>query len=263
VDPVRTSKKALESLYREYNKRKYVHPDPIEFLYRYRNVRDREIAGLVASALAYGRVNQILKSIEIVLSRMGASPQRYLAESSVSSIAAAFPGFKHRFTKDVGLVSLLLGARNAILTHGSLNRCFVAGLREDDPTVAPAIERFAEALNCEDRFLLPRPSHGSACKRLNLYLRWMVRRDDVDPGGWQGVSSAKLIVPIDIHMKRIAGRLGLTRRKTPNMAMALEVTAAFRRIAPDDPVRYDFALTRFGIRPELEISGLLQRLRTT
>ncbi len=95
--------------------------------------------------------------------------------------------------------------------------------------------------------LLPSPGKGSACKRLNLFLRWMVRSDDVDPGGWSGVDAGKLIVPLDTHMHRMGLEVGLTRRKQADMQAALEVTRAFRTIAPEDPVRYDFALTRLGI----------------
>lgn len=101
-------------------------------------------------------------------------------------------------------------------------------------------------------FFLPTPSGKSACKRLNLFLRWMVRRDEVDPGVWHDVPQSKLVVPLDVHMHGIARYLGFTHRKRADMRAALEVTAAFRRFAPEDPVRYDFALTRFGIREELE-----------
>ncbi len=109
--------------------------------------------------------------------------------------------------------------------------------------------------------LLCHPAAGSACKRLNLYLRWMVRRDDVDPGGWTGVSPARLVIPLDVHMHRIGRGLGLTQSRYANLRTALEITAAFRRIAPDDPVRYDFALTRLGIRSDTDLEGFLARCR--
>jgi uncharacterized protein (TIGR02757 family) len=128
----------------------------------------------------------------------------------------------------------------------------------DDETVWDALGRFAcELLSCGGLgacHLIPDPERGSACKRLLLYLRWMVRHDVVDPGGWEGVSAAKLVVPLDTHMFRLCRAMGFVTRKQASARAALEATAAFRRVMPDDPVRYDFALTRLGINPEVKIS---------
>ncbi len=253
------TKATLEKLYRKYNRRKYVHPDPLEFLYSYPDLRDREIAGLIASSLAYGRVAQILNSVRSVLDRMGRHPRRFLAKSSASTLARTFRGFKHRFTTDKEIVSLLVGMKRAIAKHGSLNKCFLAGMDKQDETVMPALGRFAAEINCCGRYLIPSAHRGSACKRLNLFLRWMVRKDAVDPGGWDGIPRSKLVVPLDTHMARIGKGLGFTRRKSTGIQMALDITAAFRSFAPADPVKYDFCLTRFGIRDDMELSTLLDR----
>jgi uncharacterized protein (TIGR02757 family) len=247
----------LEELYRRYNRKRYVHPDPLEFLYRYPAVGDREVAGLIAASLAYGRVAQILKSVEAVLSRMGRSPAGFLQQSSERRLATTFRGFKHRFTTDTELVSLLCGIKRVIAEHGSLNSCFVAGLKHDDETILPALAGFACALGCCGKYLIPVPESGSACKRLNLFLRWMVRKDAVDPGGWKGVPREKLIVPLDTHMATIGCSLGMTRRRTPDIRMALDITGWFRKRQPADPVKYDFALTRFGIRADMKMSDLI------
>ena len=134
------------------------------------------------------------------------------------------------------------------------------GLDETDETVLGAMTAFASQLGRDCAHLVARPEKGSACKRMSLFLRWMVREDAVDPGGWTGVSPAQLIVPLDVHMERIGQMLNLTGRKSPNMGMALDITEAFRSMAPDDPVKYDFALTRFGIRDGLEPADLLRCL---
>ncbi len=252
---------ALESLRERYNRREFVHPDPIEFLYKYDDVRDREAAGLVAATLAYGRVMSILKSVARVLDRMG-EPARFLRETSEDDIRRAFAGFRHRVTSGETLALLLVGMKRVAAKHGSLESCFRAGLAEGDETVLPALTRFVDALTTAAGVcpvhLLSSPARGSACKRLHLYLRWMVRRDEVDPGGWQGVSPAKLVVPLDVHMHRMGRALGFTRRLHADGRAALEVTAAFRRIAPDDPVKYDFALTRLGIRRDADLSAFLR-----
>lgn len=242
----------LDKLYSQYNRREYVHPDPLEFLYNYDDVADREIVGLVASSLAYGRVAQILRSVSTALERMP-SPSRFLRGSTRPGLHATFDGFKHRFSTGSELAELLYGAKMAIKRHGSLHACFTAGMNDDDETVTPALERFVGNLAKAKSSLVPRPSLGSSCKRLHLYLRWMVRKDDVDPGGWNNVCPSKLVVPLDTHMHKLSRAMGLTRRKQADRRTAEEITTAFRTVAPDDPVRYDFALTRLGIRTDTDM----------
>ncbi|MCP4105693.1 MAG: TIGR02757 family protein [Desulfobacteraceae bacterium] len=250
------NKKNLEILYRKFNKRKYVHPDPLEFLYEYKSPDDREIVGLVASSLAYGRVAQILKSVSYVLNIMGASPSLFLKNASHKTLQKKLKGFKHRFATGDKLSAMLMGAKNIIEEYGSLYECFLAGLKKNDETIVRAMSFFAEKItgSAHDNpgHLIPLPEKGSACKRMNLFLRWMVRKDDVDPGGWEKIPSSKLIIPLDTHMHQICLRSGMTVRKQANMRTALEITSGFKKLVPDDPVRYDFALTRLGIRDDAD-----------
>jgi len=255
-------KETLDGIHARFNRPEYVHPDPLEFLYRYERARDIEIVGLVASSLAYGRVAQILKNVSCVLDVMGPSPFDYLASSSRHSLESDFAGFRHRFTSGSDVAALLWGARELIAKYGSLNACFLAGSRPGDETVLPAMTKFVEEMEnragCRLDFILPSPKRKSACKRLNLFLRWMVRRDDVDPGVWTGIPTSKLFVPMDTHMHRICRRLGFTQRRQADLRAALEATRAFSRISPDDPVKYDFALTRPSIAdiPAPELLGI-------
>ena len=264
--PPLLNKSALDELYERYNRRELVRGDPLGFLYDYEDPADREVVGLVAASLAYGRVAHILKSVASVLGRMGPSPAAFLRRSSRGSLGALFGDFKHRFTTGEELCHLLFGARSVIQRRGSLEGAFLAGLRADHETVLPALCAFADELRAADggtrSHLLPAPSLGSACKRLNLFLRWMVRQDDVDPGGWGRVPASKLVVPLDVHMHRIGLALGLTTRKPANMRTALEITGGYREVAPDDPVRYDFALTRLGIMGEGRLGAFLERCRS-
>ena len=251
----------LEHLYGKYNRREFVHPDPLEFLYNYDDPLDREVVGLIASSLAYGRVPQILKSVSNVLEKMMPSPSRFIEESSMGSLLDIFSGFKHRFTTGDEIAAMLFGMKNVIMKYGSLHACFKTGFINNGESILPAITEFVEELssgfNCRSNSLLPLPAKGSACKRINLFLRWMVRRDDVDPGGWDDVPTSRLIVPLDTHMHRICLTLGLTKRKQADMKTALEITDSFRAVVPDDPVRYDFALTRLGIRKDADLASLL------
>lgn len=244
----------LERLYSVWNDPRYIHPDPLEMVRPFRRAEDREIAALLASSLAYGRVNQILKSVQRVLEVMGASPAAYLRNGSAERFDRDFSGFKHRFHTGRDLALLLCGIRAALDRYGTLQHCFLAGFSERDRTVLPAAERFVEEL-CRffpdgESTLLPSPKRGSACKRLHLMLRWLVRKDKVDPGGWDSVPRRCLLIPLDTHMHRLARMLGLTARNAADRRTAEEVTEAFSRCCPEDPVRYDFVLTRFGIHPD-------------
>ncbi len=256
----------LDELYARYNRREFVHPDPLEFLYDYKDICDREIVGLVASSLAYGRVAQILKSVSSVFERMP-SPLIFLRHASRKSLLNTFKGFKHRFTTEEEIAMMLFGIKRIIERYGSLHACFTACMNDDDATILPALSDFVKELIAESEgrrnSLLPLPTRGSACKRLHLFLRWMVRKDEVDPGGWDNVPRSMLIVPLDTHMYRICLALGLTQRKQADMRTAMEITTAFRTIAPDDPVKYDFALTRLGIRDDTDMDAFLKQCSVT
>ncbi len=258
-------KNSLDKLYRKYNKKEYVHPDPLEFLYNYRYIRDREIAGFIASSLAYGRVAQILNSVSGVLDKMGSSPYAFLSNSTLSSLGKTCGGFKHRFAGDENLTAMLTGLKQVLDEYGSLYACFLKGVGQKDETVLKGLEFFTGKIisGCcgKPGHLIPLVTKGSACKRLNLYLRWMVRKDDVDPGGWEKIPTSMLIIPLDVHMHRISRLIGFTDRKQADMITALEITSCFRKIAPEDPVKYDFALTRFGIRADMSIDDFLKKVR--
>ncbi len=248
----------LERLYAKYNHRRLVAPDPLQFLYRYSEPADVEIVALLASGLAYGRVQQIEKSLSRLFKRMGGSPSTFVREFD-SHKRAKLKDFKHRFTAGDDISNLLELLRDVYERFGSIEQFFVQGLDEGDANIIPALTKFCDSLcamyaerhngtqSSGLKYLLPSPARGSACKRLNLFLRWMVRDDDVDPGLWRSVDKAKLIVPIDVHMGRLCKILGLYARKTVTLSAAVEITESFSEIEPADPAKYDFALSRIGI----------------
>jgi len=231
--------------------------------------------GLVAACLAYGRVAQILASIGKVLAALNApgeasvrasarasarssvraSPRAALQRMSEKEIRGRLEGFVHRFTPSRQMSSLLVGVKRAIEAYGSLEELFARGTARGQETILPALTAFVDKLRalcggpgaCPS--LLSSPEDGSACKRLNLYLRWMIRRDAVDPGPWKLPLRAKLVVPLDTHLFRISTGIGLTARKQADMKTAVEITRRFAEVSPGDPVRYDFSLTRLGINP--------------
>jgi uncharacterized protein (TIGR02757 family) len=248
----------LEKLYKRYNRRELISPDPLQFLYRYSDPADIEITAFLASALAYGRVQQIEKSLENLLGRMGESPSEFVVNFDKDK-KQTLKDFKHRFTTGDDISDLLTLLKTAITRCGSIERYFALGYNPSDRNIIPALSKFCNSLldihaaghngktNSGLKYLLVSPDGGSTCKRLNLFLRWMVRDDDVDAGLWKSVDQAKLIVPVDVHMSRLCKILGLYDRKTVSLSAAVEITESFAKIEPADPVKYDFALSRIGI----------------
>lgn len=197
--------------------------------------------------------------METVLNMLGPSPSDYLKSADPVGLHSRLDDFRHRFTPGSEVVDFLFSISSLQKQHGTTGNFFckligTAGYME-------ALDLFVcSVLSTMDRsYLLPRPSRGSACKRLHLFMRWMVRQDDVDPGGWSMISPSDLIVPVDVHMFRVGKCLGFTERKAADGKTALEITEGFRKLSPDDPVKYDFALTRFGIQ-NLKDCSLFRKL---
>jgi uncharacterized protein (TIGR02757 family) len=234
-------------------------PDPLELALRYDDPLDQELAGLLAAAFAYGRADIIVRNIGAMLARMGGSPHAYLRDTFTPAEAARrFHGFTHRFHKAPELIALLDRLAKILRTHGSLGALFRDGYDAADADIGPTLARFVSriihvippATNPERKaleYLLTSPDGGSACKRMNLYLRWMIRRTGPDLGLWTFADPAKLLMPVDTHIHRIATFLGLNRRQTADWKAARAITDRLARFDRADPVRYDFALCRLGI----------------
>ena len=228
-----------------------IEPDPLQLVLRFDDPLDQEVAGLIAAAFAYGRAETIVANMGVVLARMKPSPFRYLQTFDRSEAAKRFAGFAHRFHKTPDLVAFLGCIADVIREHGSIGALFEKCYEADAPDIAPSLSRFVCSVSASDnkalRYLLTNPEDGSACKRMNLYLRWMVRRTPPDLGLWTFVDPAKLVMPLDTHVHRIATFLGLSDRKSGDWKAARALTDNLARFDAADPVRYDFALCRLGI----------------
>lgn len=248
----------LERIYARYTRAELVSPDPLEFLGRFSAPQDRELAALLAACFAYGNVKQILKNINGLLAKMPRGPHAFITQTEPAQMRRIFKGFRYRFTGEEELCAFLCALRRVLKKYGSLENCFLSHYDPADESVLPALRGFARELRrgTDLHSLVPDPDKNSALKRLNLFLRWMVRQDAVDPGGWQNVSPAQLIVPLDVHMHRIARKLGLTKRNAADITTALEISRAFKKCCPHDPIKYDFCLTRFGIRDDMDYNNL-------
>lgn len=253
-------KARFEDLYRAFDHIDSA-TDPIHIVRRYGAADDREIVGFCAASLAFGRVASVLQSIESLLAVMKPSPAEYVRAFNPASERARIKPLVHRWIRGDDLTALMLILQRMLRESGSIEGFFAEG---DDPSqvdVSGALDSFSgRAMKTDLRpaygrvpkrpgvcYFFPRPEAGSACKRLNLFLRWMVRRDAIDLGVWTRVAPARLIVPLDTHVIRVGRCLALTRRISPGWKMAADITAALRRVDPADPVRYDFSLCHVGM----------------
>ena len=251
-------KNVLQKLYRKYNRRNLIKPDPLQFVYNYSSRADMEIAGLLSAVLAYGRVEQIQNSLTKLLGLMGDSPYEFVRDFNKAH-SRKLHGFKHRFTTGDDISDMLMLLKKVFKKYDNIENYFLLGYSKTDHNIIPALTYFSDSLlkmhttehpgetNRGLKYLLGSPAEGSACKRLNLFLRWMVRDDRVDAGLWKHVDKAKLVVPVDVHMGRLCRILGFHNNKTVSLKTAIKITEMFARIEPSDPVKYDFALSRVGI----------------
>ena len=249
-------KEPLDRLYREFDWTSRSGADAIQFPLRYRDPADLEIAGLLASCMAYGRVDLFGPWVDWTLERMGSSPAAFVQGFDLGKERRRFLGFRYRFNREGDILAFFLASQRILARWGSLKGLFLSSYSTADPHVGPALEGFVSAFLEQDlsavfprnrlsygyRHWFPRPSTGGACKRMHLFLRWMIRQERPDFGLWTEVSPAALLMPVDTHIENMARSVGLTRRRSRNWKMVEEITAGLKRLDAKDPVKYDFAL---------------------
>ena len=260
----------LDKLYDDFN-----HPesafDPIQVVRRYDQLDDREIIAFIAAGLAFGRVASVVNSIDGVCEVLGPSPAAAVRGFEPKRDGAPLLPLVHRWIKGRDLVALIWILRQMLEEAGTLEAYFAKGWTSDATDVSDALESFSTRARAIDLrpafarrslrsrlrrgkapsppvyFFFSRPSSGGACKRLNLFLRWMVRQDGVDLGGWKTPRASQLVIPLDTHTIRAGRCLRLTKRVSPGWKMAADITDSLRAYDADDPVRYDFALCHLSM----------------
>ena len=250
----------MDTLYSEFNAEHSV-ADPIWQVRRFERPDDREVAGFIAAALAFGRVQSVLNSIDGMLAVMGGSPARFVRDFDPSRQRDSFKHLVHRWTNGADFAALVWILHQMLERSGSIEGFFAEGLDDNAIDVAGALQSFSTRAMLLDvdaiygrrrpkpgvAYFFSRPSSGGACKRLNLFLRWMVREDRVDVGAWKRVRPGQLIVPLDTHVIRVGQCLQLTRLKSPGWRMAADITASLRSIDPVDPIKFDFSICHLGM----------------
>ncbi len=266
-------KRELEVLQKEFESSQEVMNDAQEPARRYKEGRDQEFAAYVCSAIAYGKVAHIKNSIHRLLDPMGKKPVQFLTQSSLRDLKFLTDPWKHRFNTSEDAFWLLVFLRDIYSRYASLEEWIDPREGED---VFHLMERWVESFRkhswpagvrapqAKDSvwFFFPRPSSGGACKRMNLFLRWMVGRSATDFGLWTRVKPSQLVIPLDVHVHRQALSLRLTRRKAGDWRTAIEITESLKKIDAEDPTRFDFALCHAGIRG-LDLKAILTKKRAS
>ncbi|MDI6800731.1 MAG: TIGR02757 family protein [Thermodesulfovibrionales bacterium] len=256
-----TLKQTLDRLYNTYNFKERILHDPIEFPHEYKRPEDIEVSGFIASCFAYGRVDLFKPVVRKVLSIMGKSPHDFLLGFNLKKRRHLFSGIKYRFNENEDILCLFYLLSKTLKRHGSMEVLFKKGYKDADANIGEGLGGLIHGLLAVDTspvygenirpvgFLqfFPLPEKGSACKRMNLFLRWMIRDRDIDFGIWEGIPKSKLIIPLDTHIARISKCLGFTRRSSQDWKMAVEITESLKKFDSEDPLKYDFALCHQGI----------------
>jgi len=244
----------LDSLVERFEQPAFIAPDPIAIPHGFDDPRDREVIGLFSALLAWGQRKTVLNKMEDLCRRLRYRPFQFVYDFDETRDAPALEGFKHRTFQPIDALWLTLSLQAELRAHGTMEALFARHLPLGSVDVGPALQGFSTSLltalpgtPARLRKHLARPDTGSACKRLNLYLRWMVRPGPVDFGQWARISPSQLVLPLDVHSGRQARALGLLERRQDDWRAAMELTQACRTLSPEDPARYDYALFGLGI----------------
>lgn len=244
----------LDTAVNLYNQPSFIPADPISIVHQMKTPQDREIMGLWTAVLAWGQRKTILNKAHELVDLMDGSPHSYIMHHKEKDLARMLH-FRHRTFNDVDLLYFMSFFRYHYTRYESLEDAFLLGYHPDQPTTEQALNAFHQYFFSLDhapdrtRKHIPAPFRKSSCKRLNMFLRWMVRQDDrgVDLGIWKGIRPDQLVIPLDVHVERVARRMGILKRKQRDWQAAVEITDFLRLLDPNDPVRYDFALFGIGV----------------
>ncbi len=246
----------LNKLVKQYNQRAFIENDPICIPHLFTQQQDIEIAGLFAAVFAWGQRKTIIQKSKELLARMDHAPHAFILHHQESDLKKLV-GFKHRTFNDTDLLYFVHFLKHWYQQYPSLETAFSEAIKPTDISVENGLINFYQLFFSlpdapqRTRKHLSSPLQKSACKRINMYLRWMVRKDlqGVDFGIWKNISPAQLICPLDLHVQRSAIQLGLLKREQSDWKAALELTESLKLLDKNDPIKYDFALFGLSIMP--------------
>ena len=244
----------LEKKYLQFNEPGFLSDDPVSIPHRLETLQDIEIIGFWTAGLAWGQRKTVIRSAETLIGLMDGAPLDFVRNHEEKD-RKRFEGFKHRTFQYLDTLYFLEFFQQYYRNHNSLEDAFARFLHAEDPTIEPALIGFHELFFSlpeapkRTKKHVPTPKKNASCKRLNMFLRWMVRSDHrgVDFGLWKNIQTSQLLIPLDVHVERVARRLGLLTRKQTDWKSVLELTDNLRNFDPTDPVKYDYALFGMGV----------------
>ncbi len=248
-------KEFLDSKIELYNLPLFIKDDPISIPHRFSKKQDIEIAGFFASLLAWGNRKSIINSCNVLLNKMDNTPYEFILHHTANDLKR-LSGFKHRTFNDTDLLCLVQFLKQHYSKNKSLETAFSKWMKPGDATVENVLAGFHNYVFSNPEYFAERtrkhiatPAKKSACKRLNMFLRWMVRQDNkgVDFGIWKNIRPSQLICPLDVHVARVARRLNILQRTQDDWQAAIELTSYLKQLDANDPVKYDYALFGLGV----------------
>ncbi len=257
-------KQTLDKLVLKYKTPAFIEKDPLSFPYRYQSDGQTcEMVAFITALMSYGRRESIFKAMNDLLSRLEGDPKEFILTYTPKRGQRAFKGFVYRFYKAEDMGRLFQQLRRIYEYDGSLETGFMKARKDfKQPTLQLSIHAFVQRflqgespkpsqtlpLSNGLKFMLADPLRGGACKRFNMFLRWMVREDNVDLGLWKkALTPAELIIPLDTHVATLSREFGLLQRRANDWQSAETLTRVLQRYSPEDPVQYDFALFGLGV----------------
>jgi len=257
---VKLTKSYLDDLVKKFEVNGFIVNDPIQFPHRFDKQEDIEVSALISSCLAYGNRKKIIETLEDLHEILGDSPSDFVKSFDIKKNGNLFKGFTYRYTKEKDIALLISIIGKTLNDYGTLENAFLKGFNLSDESIKPSLTSFVNILRsylpcdesqCSGLYqLLPSPELGSACKRLNLFLKWMVRKPPVDLNLWKNIPENLLIIPLDVHVARVSRSWKLATRKSNDWKTAEEITGNLRKYDNSDTVKYDFALFGMGINKE-------------
>lgn len=241
-------KNFLEEIFEKFNRKEFIEKDPVKYVHIFSDPEDMEIAGLISSSLSLGRIDQIFKAMDKIMLIIGEKPKEFFLEEKNFSLP--LKDFSYRFFRGEHIENLFKGISFAIKKYGRIKNLFLRHWNSEK-NMKITLHNFVKESGVNNP-LLSDPMKGSSCKRLNMFVRWMVRKDDVDTGLWSEIGTSSLIIPLDTHISRIGRILGFTKRKSNDWKTAEEITNSLKEFDPLDPLKYDFSLCRADIEGEFK-----------
>lgn len=245
-----SNKIELEKLRKKYETQNFINNDPIQFPHRFQNSADIEIAAFVASLFAYGNRKVFIKKLDELFKIMENKPLKYVLDFNGKTLK----GFNYRFAKDFDIIEIFNILKKLYRSNESLRKLFEYGYKSDN-NISSMLQVVVDYFysNVENTVgmgfyhLIPNPTNGGAMKRMNMFLRWMVRKPPVDLGLWDFIPASELLIPLDVHVARLSREMGLLKRSSNDFKAVVELTENLKKFDLKDPVKFDFAIFGLGV----------------